>query len=199
MARPKNHRAAILDAALTTFVKHGYHDTKVSDIAATAGVAEGTLYNYFDSKEIMLLALFDEKWGVMIDELKIKVTALRDPNDKLKTMFATVVKLFKKDRELAEIFLVDVKQSSIFLNSYTVNRVVDFIDLIEDILKDGKRQGVYRRDLDTKVAKMVIFGAAQGILLGWVLNESDAVTNSDFRYSLARAAVGLRSIFKYGL
>jgi TetR/AcrR family fatty acid metabolism transcriptional regulator len=199
MARPKSHRAAILDAALTTFVKHGYHDTKVSDIAANAGVAEGTLYNYFDSKEIMLLALFDEKWGVMIDELKVKVAALRDPNDKLKTMFATVVKLFKKDRELAEIFLVDVKQSSIFLNSYTVNRVVDFIDLIEDILKDGKRQGVYRRDLDTKVAKMVIFGAAQGILLGWVLNESDAVTNSDFRYSLARAAVGLRSIFKYGL
>ena len=199
MAKPKNNRTVILDAALKTFVKYGYHDTRVSEIAASAGLAEGTLYNYFASKEGMLLALFDEKWGGMIDDLKLRVTRLHDPNAKLKAMFSTVIKLFKKDRELAEIFLVDVKQSSIFLNNYTVNRVVDFIDLIEDILAEGKKQGVYRRDLDTKVAKMVIFGAAQGILLGWVLNESAAVTGRSFNYSLARAAVGLRGIFKYGL
>ncbi len=199
MARQKYNRQAILDAALKTFVKNGYPATRVSDIAAQAGVAEGTLYNYFTSKEEMLLALFDEKWGGMIDDLKIKVARLPDPNDKLKAMFSTVIKLFKKDRELAEIFLVDVKQSSVFLNNYTVNRVMDFIDMIEVILKEGKKQGLYRRDLDTKVAKMVIFGAAQGILLGWVLNETAPVRGRSFSYSLARAAVGLRGIFKYGL
>ncbi len=199
MARQKHNRQIILDAALKTFVKNGYSATRVSDIAAQAGVAEGTLYNYFGSKEEMLLALFDEKWGGMIDELRIKVRRLPDPNDKLKVMFSTVIKLFKKDRELAEIFLVDVKQSSMFLNNYTVNRVMDFIDMIEDILKDGQAQGLYRRDLDTKVAKMVIFGAAQGILLGWVLNETAPVRGKSFSYSLARAAVGLRGIFKYGL
>lgn len=199
MARPKNSRQAILDAALKTFVTRGYHDTKVSEIAFYAGVAEGTLYNYFTSKEEMLLALFDEKWGGMVDDLRLAMEKIKEPNDKLKKMFTTVVKLFKKDRELAEIFLVDVKQSSIFLNNYTVNRVVDFIDLIEEILIEGKEAGVYRKNLDTRVAKMVIFGAAQGILLGWVLNESDAVSGKSFSYSLPRAGLGLKDIFKEGL
>ena len=192
-------RTLILDAAMKTFVKRGYSDTRVSEIAAEAKVAEGTLYNYFPSKEEILLALFDEKWGGIIDEIKKKISRLNDPNDKLKAIFSMVVTMFKKDRHLAEIFLIDIKQSSIFLNNYTINRVVEFIDLIEEILEEGKKKGIYRKNLDTRVAKMVIFGAAQGILLSWVLNESKAVKSRTFQFSLFRAARALKNIFKSGL
>ncbi|MCG2721283.1 MAG: TetR family transcriptional regulator [Thermodesulfovibrionales bacterium] len=192
-------RTLILDAAMKTFVKRGYSDTRVSEIAAEAKVAEGTLYNYFPSKEEILLALFDEKWGGIIDEIKKKISRLNNPNDKLKAIFSMVVTMFKKDRHLAEIFLIDIKQSSIFLNNYTINRVVEFIDLIEEILEEGKKKGIYRKNLDTRVAKMVIFGAAQGILLSWVLNESKAVKSRTFQFSLFRAARALKNIFKSGL
>lgn len=192
-------RTLILDAAMKTFVKRGYSDTRVSEIAAEAKVAEGTLYNYFPSKEEILLALFDEKWGGIIDEIKKKISRLDDPNEKLKAIFSMVVTMFKKDRHLAEIFLIDIKQSSIFLNNYTINRVVEFIDLIEEILDEGKKKGIYRQNLDTRVAKMVIFGAAQGILLSWVLNESKAVKSRTFQFSLFRAARALKNIFKSGL
>lgn len=199
VAKPKDKRKTILDAALKTFVTRGYHGTKVSEIARIADVAEGTLYNYFPSKEELLLAVFDEKWGGIIEDVKAKIVRLDDPNDKLKVMFSKVVWMFKEDRHLAEIFLVDVKQSSIFLNNYPVNRVVEFIDLIEEILEEGKRKGVYRQDLDTKVAKMIIFGAAQGIMLSWVLSESAADNNRAFKVSLYRASRALRNIFKHGL
>ncbi|MDQ7787804.1 MAG: TetR/AcrR family transcriptional regulator [Thermodesulfovibrionales bacterium] len=192
-------RTLILDAAMKTFVKRGYSDTRVSEIAAEAKVAEGTLYNYFPSKEEILLALFDEKWGGILDKIKKKISRLNDPNDKLKAIFSMVVTMFKKDRHLAEIFLIDVKQSSIFLNNYTINRVVEFIDLIEEILDEGKKKGIYRKNLDTRVAKMIIFGAAQGILLSWVLNESKAVKSGPFQFSLFRAARALKNIFKSGL
>jgi TetR/AcrR family fatty acid metabolism transcriptional regulator len=192
-------RSVILDAALKTFVKRGYPETRVSEIAAEAKVAEGTLYNYFQSKEDLLLALFDEKWGGIIDDIRSKISRLDDPNKKLKVMFSVVVRLFRKDRHLAEIFLVDVKQSSIFMKNYPVNRVVEFIDLIEEILDEGKRKGIYRKDLDTHVAKMIIFGAAQGILLSWVLSESAAEKRKTFKFSLYRAAKTLREIFKTGL
>ena len=192
-------RTLILDAAMKTFVKRGYSDTRVSEIAAEAKVAEGTLYNYFPSKEEILLALFDEKWDGIIDKIKKKISRLNDPNDKLKAIFSMVVTMFKKDRHLAEIFLIDIKQSSIFLNNYTINRVVEFIDLIEEILEEGKKKGIYRKNLDSRVAKMVIFGAAQGILLSWVLNESKAVKSRTFQFSLFRAARSLKNIFKSGL
>ncbi len=192
-------RAAILNAALRTFVKRGYPDTKVSEIASEAGVAEGTLYNYFTSKEELLLALFDEKWGAIIGDIKKKIARLDDPNKKLKAVFAMVVRMFRKDRHLAEIFLVDIRQSSIFLSNYTVKRIVEFIGLIEEILEEGKRKGIYRKDLDSGVAKMVIFGAAQGILLSWVLNDSKLVKDKTFKFSLYRAAKTLKDIFKTGL
>ena len=114
-------------------------------------------------------------------------------------MFSVVVRMFRKDRHLAEIFLVDVKQSSIFIKNYPVNLVVEFIELIEEILEEGKRKGIYRKDLDTHVAKMIIFGAAQGILLSWVLSDSAAERRKTFKFSLYRAAKTLREIFKTGL
>jgi TetR/AcrR family fatty acid metabolism transcriptional regulator len=192
-------RSAILDAALRTFVRRGYPETKVAEIASEAGVAEGTLYNYFESKETLLLALFDEKWNAIITEIREKSSRLDDPNDKLKSVFALVVRMFKKNRHLAELFMIDIKQSSLFLNNYTINRIVEFLDLIEEILKEGKQKGIYRKDLDTRVAKMVIFGAAQGILLSWVLSESKAIRNKTFKFSLFRAAKTLKDIFKSGI
>ncbi len=192
-------RNVILDAALRTFARRGYTDTKVAEIASEASVAEGTLYNYFQSKEELLLALFDEKWGGIIDEIKKKISRLDDPNDKLKAVFSLVVMMFKKNRHLADLFMVDMKQSSIFLTNYTINRIVEFLNIIEEILEEGKRKGIYRKDLDARVAKMVIFGAAQGILLSWVLNESKAVKDRTFRFSLYRAARTLKDIFKSGL
>jgi TetR/AcrR family transcriptional regulator, fatty acid metabolism regulator protein len=192
-------RSIILDAALKTFVKRGYSATKVAEIAAEAGVAEGTLYNYFQSKEDLLLALFDEKWGGIISEIRGKISRLDDPNKKLKAIFSVVVMMFKKNRQLAELFMVDIKQSSIFLNNYTINRIVEFLDLIEEVLEEGKRKGIYRRDLDTRVAKMIIFGAAQGILLSWVLSESTAVNTRTFKFSLFQAAKTLKDVFKSGL
>ena len=197
--KTEDKRKIILDAALKTFVKRGYPETRVSEIATLARVAEGTLYNYFQSKEDLLLALFDEKWGGIINDIREKISRIDDPNKKLKVMFSVVVKLFRKDRQLAEIFLVDVKQSSIFLNNYPVNRIVEFIDLIEEILEEGKRKGIYNKDIDTHVAKMIIFGAAQGILLSWVLNESAAVRRKTFKFSFYRASKTLREIFKTGL
>jgi TetR/AcrR family fatty acid metabolism transcriptional regulator len=192
-------RSVILNAALKTFVKRGYSETRVAEIAAEAGVAEGTLYNYFQSKEDLLLALFDEKWDTIINEIREKTRNFDDPNDKLKAIFSLVVRMFKKNRQLAELFMIDIKQSSIFLNNYTINRIVEFLDLVEEILEEGKRKGIYRKDLDTRVAKMIIFGAAQGILLSWVLSESKAVKTKAFKFSLFSAAKTLKDIFKSGL
>ncbi len=197
--RTQEKRQIILDAALKTFVRRGYPETTVSEIASIAGVAEGTLYNYFRNKEDILLALFDEKWGNIIGEIKNKIQHLDNPNDKLKAIFSTVIRMFKKDRYLAEIFLIDIKQSSIFLNNYTINRITEFVNLIERILEEGKRKGIYRKDLDTRVAKMVIFGAAQGILLSWVLSESKLIKDKTFKFSLYKAAKTLKDIFKSGL
>lgn len=62
-------RDAILDAALSVFVEKGYHASSVSDVARAAGLAKGTLYLYFDSKDTMTMALVDRHFAVLEQQI----------------------------------------------------------------------------------------------------------------------------------
>jgi AcrR family transcriptional regulator len=52
-------RAQILDAATTVFAAQGFHRTTIRDVAKAAGVADGTIYNYFENKTALLLGILD--------------------------------------------------------------------------------------------------------------------------------------------
>src|SRR3954453_12024126 len=52
-------KAQILDAATTVFAQRGFHRTTIRDVAKAAGVADGTIYNYFDNKTALLLGIMD--------------------------------------------------------------------------------------------------------------------------------------------
>lgn len=62
-------REAILDAALELFAERGFHGTVVPDVAERAGVGAGTLYRYFESKEALVNALFQQWKGVLMNTL----------------------------------------------------------------------------------------------------------------------------------
>src|SRR3954469_9287303 len=52
-------RNQILDAATTVFAEKGFHRTTIRDIARVAGIADGTIYNYFENKTALLLGILD--------------------------------------------------------------------------------------------------------------------------------------------
>ena len=59
--QPVDRRAAVMGAALALFAERGFHGTRVPDIAARAGVATGTIYRYFATKEALVNAVFQER------------------------------------------------------------------------------------------------------------------------------------------
>jgi len=56
-----------MDAALELFANEGYHNTSISKIARSAGISKGLMYNYFDSKEDLIAAIFEEGMSTMFD------------------------------------------------------------------------------------------------------------------------------------
>lgn len=58
----------ILDAAAVVFAEKGFHPTTIRDIAKQAGIADGTIYNYFDSKPALLLGIFERMRNTIIQE-----------------------------------------------------------------------------------------------------------------------------------
>src|SRR5580765_2147135 len=77
-------REAILRAAVKVFAKKGYFNSKVADIAAAAGIADGTVYLYFKSKDEILHSVFDRAMGRFIADGKRELAELAKPEDRLR-------------------------------------------------------------------------------------------------------------------
>ena len=75
--RREETRARLLDSAMTLFAQHGYRETSVKMIAQDAGVAQGLLYNYFDGKAALLVALFEQSMA----QVRASFAAADDPAD----------------------------------------------------------------------------------------------------------------------
>ncbi len=193
-------RDAILEAAQKVFARRGFHSARTQEIAREAGVAEGTLYNYFSSREEIFLSLFDDRWEKFTERVRRHTSTLSDPSDKLKAIFSSAMKMFLRNKALARLFLVETAPGSVYLGSRVALRLADFLDLVEEIIDEGKREGKYHPDLDSRVARMVIYGAVQGILFSWVLKESGPPElRRRFRFSMLRAAQTVKLILKSGL
>ena len=72
-------RERILRAAVDVFAKNGYFNAKVSEIAKTAGVADGTIYLYFDGKEDLLITIFREHTRHYLLSLERSLANIRRP------------------------------------------------------------------------------------------------------------------------
>ena len=200
MSHNCQRREVILEAAQKVFAAHGYHKARTVEIARAAGVAEGTLYNYFESREDIFLSLFDERWGEFTAKVRKKTSAMNHPSKKLKAIFSAAMRLFISNKSLAQIFLLETSAGSAFLNQRVSQRLADFLDLIEKILIEGKESGVYNREIDTKVARMVIYGTVQGILFSWILKENAPPdVRKRFRFSMIQASRTVKIILKSGL
>src|SRR5439155_8282897 len=82
--RPQSKRQRILRAATDVFAQSGYFNAKVSDIARAAGVADGTIYLYFDGKEDLLVNIFREHTRNYLQSLERDLTHARSPEERMR-------------------------------------------------------------------------------------------------------------------
>src|SRR5689334_2317079 len=100
-------RKAILRAATEVFARNGYFNSKVADIARAAGVADGTVYLYFKSKEEILHSIFDASVESAILEGRKQLETISDPREKLRRIAHLHLERLGADRDLAVVFQVE--------------------------------------------------------------------------------------------
>ena len=105
-------REAILRAATRTFARNGYFNSKVADIARAAGVADGTVYLYFKSKEEILHSIFDRSVGDAVLEARRQIETISDPREKLRRIAHLHLERLGADRDLAIVFQVELRSST---------------------------------------------------------------------------------------
>jgi TetR/AcrR family fatty acid metabolism transcriptional regulator len=96
-------RESILRAAIKVFAGRGYFSSKVSDIAREAGIADGTVYLYFKSKDEILHSIFDRAMEEFIAEGRRELAVIASPGEKLKRIAELHLEKLGADRDLAVV------------------------------------------------------------------------------------------------
>ena len=192
-ARPAvaDKREAILRAATKVFARSGYFNSKVADVARVAGVADGTVYLYFKSKEEILRSLFDRGVGEAVADARARTSALSDPRDKLREIARLHLERLGADRDLAVVFQVELRGSTKFMEEFSAAGFAEYLALIRETFEEGQRAGAFRRELNAKVVAKVLFGALDEMATNWIL--------SPRRYKLAPLADQVTDILFAGV
>ncbi|HEX9850836.1 TetR/AcrR family transcriptional regulator [Candidatus Deferrimicrobium sp.] len=166
----REKRDRILRAAVKIFSRKGFFNSKVSEIARSAEVADGTIYLYFKNKDDLLISLFEEKMGEVVEDVRRRIAVGGNALEKLKIFIENHMDLLEREAGLVEVLQVELRQSTKFLKDYTPVRFFEYLEVISGILEEGKREGVFRPDLDTSIARRAIFGALDELSLTYILS-----------------------------
>ena len=190
MPEPDKHQQ-IIEAAVRIFARNGYYNSRVSDIAKEAGIASGTIYLYFKTKDEILVTLFREKMAEFVATVRKAIAAEPDAVAKLRRLIALHFKLLEDHAEMAEVVQVELRQGQKFFRGASANEISGYFDLISSVLEEGMAAGVFRNDLPVKTVRKVLFGAMDQMATSWVLGKRG--------YKLSETAEAVADIFLKGL
>ena len=165
----EERRRAILMTGLTLFVKRGYHETKISDIAAAVPMSTGLLFHYFASKEELLLELV--KLGVQSTQSTEKMADI--PPELYFEGFLT--KLFEYAKEQPWVFNMFVlmgqaRRAGMPEEARKIALSTGAIDDTAKIIEKGQKSGVFRKG-DPHLLSVCFWATVQGIMEEMALNE----------------------------
>ena len=190
MSEPDKHQQ-IIEAAVRVFARNGFYNSRVADIAREAGIASGTIYLYFKTKDEILVTLFREKMAEFVACVRKAIAAERDAVAKLRRLIALHFRILEENPELAEVVQVELRQGQKFFRGGSGAEVNAYFSLIASVLEEGVACGAFRKDFPIKSATRTLFGAMDQMATSWVLGKRN--------YKLSETADAVAEIFLSGL
>jgi len=169
--RNPDKRQRILEAAIQVFAENGFFNSRVSEIAARAGVADGTIYLYFKSKEQILREALDGAFNRFFEEVQAAIAKETDPREQLRTIAAHHLCSLGSNRNLAIVVQTELRQSANFIKEFSQQHIVDYLNVVREVVRQGQAMGIFRKEIQDRIFANCFFGALDEIVTSWVLSE----------------------------
>ncbi|UCD91487.1 MAG: TetR/AcrR family transcriptional regulator [Desulfobacterales bacterium] len=185
----KYHR--ILEAAVRVFAEQGFFQSTVSQIAKEAGVADGTIYLYFKNKDDILVQFFSYKTKQVFARFREEVDRADNTIDKFRNLIRRHLEEFQCDRNMAVVYQAETHQSSRLVEKQIKAMSKMYFDIVSEIIEQGQKEGVIRKDLYLSLVKRFILGAVDEVISTWL--------HSSSQYDLVSMADPLVELFLKGI
>lgn len=160
----------IIRAAIKVFAKKGFFNARISDIAKEAKVADGTIYLYFKNKFDILISVFDQEVGKLTSQVIPLLKDVHDPRKKLKIFINNHLEEMRKNRHLAEVIHIELRQTNKLIREYRKNEFNKYLAIAGEIIQEGQDQNIFRRDIDTDLFQQILFGSLDEVSRVWGLS-----------------------------
>jgi TetR/AcrR family fatty acid metabolism transcriptional regulator len=169
--KKKKKRERIIKAAIELLSDKGFAKTKIKDIAQDAGVADGTVYTYFNSKEDLMMKALTESLHIKLLEVKQITAKEADARAKILKFFDIHAIVFTQHPEIAKFLVEDIRQIKEYYNKYPEYSIFDeYRDYMIEIYKEGIDKGRFR-DVSAEAFALTVIGAMDFVLTQWVLKK----------------------------
>jgi TetR/AcrR family fatty acid metabolism transcriptional regulator len=165
-------RSRLVQAAIPIFAKYTFRDAKMNDVAISADVGKGTLYEYFDSKDELFLEIFKMWFAILEAQIQDVMSAVKDPSEQIVIFydqyFATIEKYSDTYYIYFDFWTELVRNPKI--SSQEIKDVYQSLRaLMAGILEDGVNIGAFRK-MDPQVKSIQLLSMIDGLLLQWLMD-----------------------------
>ena len=157
----ESRRQQILSAAIKVLSQKGLEKTKVSDIAAEAGVAQGTFYLYYGSKNALIPALADDMLQNMLSRMKDEIDPGMPFQQQLKAIVGITFDMTASYREVLGLCYSGMAVTGAFLEWERIYK--PYYQWLEERLEAARQQGEITADLRVDMAAKILVEAMEGI------------------------------------
>lgn len=134
----------ILKAALKVFSKEGFHTARMEDIAITAGIGKGTIYEYFSSKKALFKEMMNYAMEYYISEMHEYIIGISDAKRALQSLLEFNIKFLKEHSEIARMIISQPHEINEDIMSLFMQARHRMEDMVASIIEDGIRCGYFR-------------------------------------------------------
>lgn len=167
-----DNKEKITQAAVRVFSREGFHRARMKAIAQEAGVAVGTIYNYFKTKDDLLLYVFEAGIRIRMDFLEELGRTSLPVRDQIQHLLESHFAQIREQQELAELILFERFHRGSRLRDRVLALQKDIIDQIAAFIRDGVLQG-WVRPCHPQVVAQALYDLVQTMTACWVFSSAD--------------------------
>ena len=164
-------RESIIQAAIEVFSKKDFKTASVSEIARKAGVADGTIYQYFRNKEYLFFSIPIEKTNEFRSQLELHLEGISGALNKIRKFVWYFLYFFKTNPDYGRILMLEMRVSKSFVRTDTYDFLKKSVGQVPEIIREGQEEGSIRKDTDVYVLRHLVLGTLEHIVSRWLLKD----------------------------
>lgn len=172
MAKKTIRRESIIQAAIEVFSKKGFQAAGISEIAQRAGVADGTIYQYFKNKEDLFFSIPIEKTNEFRSKVELHLKGISGALNKIRKFVWYFLYFFKTNPEYGRLLMLEMRVNKSFVKTETYDFLKQSVSSVLEIIEEGQKEGVIRKDVDIYLLRHLILGILEHMVTRWLLKET---------------------------